>query len=53
MVTPVTVTTTNTAGTTVLDLFGIFNVQMVPEPGSAWLLAFGVGAVLLLGRARR
>jgi hypothetical protein len=52
MVTPIRVTATQGDLTTVLDLFGVFSAQLVPEPASGALLLSGAAGLLLLGRAR-
>ena len=53
MVSPIRVTTTSGGPPTSLGFFGVFNAQMVPEPGAALMLVSGAGALLLLGQARR
>ena len=52
MVTPIRVVATQGGAPTVLEFFGVFNAQLVPEPGSALLLLCGAAPLLLLGRGR-
>lgn len=54
MVTPIIVTATSGGGTpTTLDLFGVLDVQLMPEPGRGALLGAGAAVMACLGWARR
>ncbi len=53
MVTPIQVIATQGGVPLVIDFFGVFTAQLVPEPDSGLLLLSGAVALKLLRRARR
>jgi hypothetical protein len=54
MVTPITVTVASSGGTpATLDLFGVLDVQFMPEPQRGALLGVGAAGMAALGWARR